>query len=222
VSYSFDDGSGNADAQGWTPADRTAQLGTFFHVDNFSGMGGAPWTPISGAQSLWCGVRPCASPSSMEDECSYATLPGYGNGWDQRFQSTAFSVTGDVSIAFDIRYDVEATYDFVYVEYTTNAAAGWSTLGTYTGVGTDAGLYTVPEFDHSGSLRFRFRVVSDNGFSDEDGNYNSAGAAVIDNIVITDDNGTVFTRTPSRPGGTPCARPRPRRVSRPCCPSPPS
>ena len=38
--YTFDDGFGGPDAQGWTSVDMTAQPGTFFHVDDFSGLSG--------------------------------------------------------------------------------------------------------------------------------------------------------------------------------------
>ncbi len=189
ATFTFDNGSGGPDAQGWTAVDRTAQIGAFFHVDNFAGLGGAPWTPLSGTKSLWCGARPCASPTT-DDLCSYATLPGYGNGWDQRFQSTSFSVTGDVSIAFDIRYDVEATYDAVNLEYSVSPGT-WLPLTTFQGIGSQAVLETVPAIDHPGSIRFRFRVVSDGAFSDEDGLYPSNGAAVIDNVIISDASGVV-------------------------------
>jgi hypothetical protein len=40
------------DPQGWAPVDLTAQVGTFFHVDNFNVPTGG------GTQAIWCGARP--------------------------------------------------------------------------------------------------------------------------------------------------------------------
>jgi len=54
--YDFEDGVGGPDPQGWTSVDNTAQLDTFFHVDNFSGLPG--YAPLAGSQSMWCGLRP--------------------------------------------------------------------------------------------------------------------------------------------------------------------
>jgi enoyl-CoA hydratase/carnithine racemase len=75
----------NPPGQGWTAVDATEQPGNFTHVDNFAGLA-APYFPLSGSKSLWCGLRPA--------DCQYLALPGYGNGWDQRFTSVAFPSSG--------------------------------------------------------------------------------------------------------------------------------
>ncbi len=180
--WNFDNGFGGPDPQGWTTADRTAQIGTFFHVDNFgSFIHGVIFNPLNDAQSLWCGAAPCVG----QEVCNYAALPGYGNGWDQRFQSIAFTASNDVTIGFRMRYDVEPLYDFVYLDY-RGVAGTWQNIASLTGIGLATYSYVVDSADHQGSIQFRFRVVSDGVYSDEDGGYPSEGAAVIDNLSVAD------------------------------------
>ena len=111
--WDFDNGV-LPDPQGWTALDADAQRGTFFHVDDFAGLGGGQFgglVPLSGAHSLWCGTRTSSGPFS------YATPPGYGNGWEQRFESRAFPVTGAVTVNFLVHYDSEPSYDVTQFEY---------------------------------------------------------------------------------------------------------
>ena len=99
-------------------------------------------------------------------------------------------MTGDVSITFDIQYDLDPSYDFVYLDYSVSPGT-WQNLAAYTASGSQAVLQTVTAANHPGSIRFRFRVVSDGGFSDEDGLWPTNGAAIVDNLTITDDSGVV-------------------------------
>ena len=60
------------DWQGWTSFDGTAQYDTFWHVDDFAGLGGGDYgrlTPLEGSKSMWCGARPGVGP--------------YMCGWDE-------------------------------------------------------------------------------------------------------------------------------------------
>jgi hypothetical protein len=183
------------DAQGWTSADRTAQEGTYFHVDDFAGLGGGDFGrlyPLEGTQSMWCGARP--SPS--EPLCSYATLPGYGNRWSQYFQTAAcLTVTGDVTIDYLIAWDVEPDFDYVELEYDT-CDDDWVTLegGRYVWEGIENGFRssTVDSSLHSGSLRLRFHFASDGEYSDADGLYDSDGAVILDSLTVRDDTGIVL------------------------------
>ena len=62
--------------------DNTAQVDTFFHVDDFAGLGGGDFgrlVPIEGTKSLWCGTPP----GDDFYMCSWFNAPGYGNGWNQ-------------------------------------------------------------------------------------------------------------------------------------------
>ena len=50
--YDFDE-AGLPDPEGWSGEDVWAPQDTFFHVDDFSGLGSG-FTPIQGTKSLWC------------------------------------------------------------------------------------------------------------------------------------------------------------------------
>jgi len=119
ASYNFEGAGSACDAQGWTVVDATAQVGTFWHVDDFAGVNvnpGDAYAPLAGARSLWCGARPAAGSPT----CGYATLPGYGNGWNQTWQTKAcVPVAGNLDVAFLMKIDSEANYDAVFLEYTT-------------------------------------------------------------------------------------------------------
>ena len=189
-SWNFEDGAGGPDPQGWTPVDATVQPGVFFHVDDFIGAGGdfGGLVPISGSKSLWCGAR-AAGGAEM---CRYLTLPGYGNNWDQVFESVTFPVTGAVNVSYRVRYEVEPSYEDVnHVSYLSKSDL-WHDLVTYRG-GSGSGLenFPIPPDSLNGSTRFRFRFHSDYAWSDEDGKINTDGAIIVDDILITDANGTV-------------------------------
>jgi hypothetical protein len=177
--YSFDDGVGGPDPQGWVSVDQTSQ-DVYFHVDDFSGTGG-PYAPLEGTQSLWCG---------RETFAGCTTCPGYGNGWLQYFESVAFPSSGDVTVDFLIEYDSEPGYDFTYIQYLSKSAT-WQTLDSYDGKGTELASVVVPADSLDGGVKLRFYFISDGGYSDEDGNYASDGAVVIDSLTVSDTTGVL-------------------------------
>jgi len=192
ASYSFDDGIGGPDPMGWTTVDFTLQPDTFFHVDDFASLGGGAFgglNPLEGAQSLWCGSRP--SP----DLCYYASLPGYGHGWNQQFTSIPLGVTGDVTVTFLARFDSETDYDQTSLDYWTQSGR-WQNLAYYnegpSGLPTDSLVSeTILADSLSGSIQFRFRFTSDGAWDDEDGIRPSDGAVLIDSLTVTDVAGLV-------------------------------
>jgi parallel beta-helix repeat protein len=87
-------------------------------------------------------------------------------------------------------YDTEAGYDYVYSEY--RAGTGdWQELSSFDGQGSGAFQHTVPAANHNGTVQFRFRFDSEGGFSDEDGLFDSNGAVVFDDIVVSDGTGVI-------------------------------
>lgn len=151
----------------------------YFHVDDFSGLGGG-YAPLEGTQSLWCGLRP-----SHPDASGYVTPPGYGNLWDETWQSCFFRVSADVTVSYSIAWDTEMARDFVYFQYLDKTGT-WITLDTYTGMGTLGALFTIPASALNGAVRFRFLFVSDPSGSDQDGLAPSDGACRIDQITVKD------------------------------------
>jgi hypothetical protein len=172
--------------QGWTRLDRTAQMDTFFHVDDFAGLGGGDFgrlVPLEGTKSMWCGAR--ANPGTPY-VCHFMDAPGYGNRWDQALTMDPRAFVGSVDVSYKLRWDCELDYDYVRVEY--DAGGGdWQVLASYTGSGATVGRLTLPMTQIA--TKFRFRFVSDGAWSDEDGLWNTDGACVVDSIRVSDTGG---------------------------------
>ena len=197
-SWDFSDGPLCND-DGWKPVDSSVPGVDYWHVDDFAGLGGGGWgqlIPIQGNQSLWVGARPDASNLVL---CNYATLPGYGNGWDQRFcTKQCLDVTTGVRVVFAARWDPEEGYDGTVIEV-DNCDGSWVPTrptvpegGFFTGTVADS-LHTESIADslHSGQMRVRFRFTSDGGWSDEDGMWDSDGGMIVDSLSVSDDSGIV-------------------------------
>jgi len=177
----FDSGL-NCAAQGWTEVDRTSQLADFFHVDDYAGLS---FGPVRGSKSLWCGARATAA------LCSYGTLPGYGNSWDQAFCTTPCLVyTGTVAVDYLLRMDTEEGYDETTVEYTTDCAGpdNWLPFVTpFSGMSNGLRHHTLAAPVSATKIRIRFQ--SDGAWSDEDGLYPTSGALHIDSLSVRDASG---------------------------------
>jgi hypothetical protein len=199
--WSFDGAGGGCDSQGWVSADITEQIGEFFHVDDFAGLGGGSFgrlNPLEGDQSLWCGARPVATGPL----CGYAALPGYGNNWTQRFCTVScLDVEGDVTFDYLISWDTEWGYDFINVEF-KNCDAEWPTSsgGYYGGGGTgldgigEPQFRSVPHADslHSGQVHVSIVFRSDGAWSDQDGLWDTDGALIVDSLSVSDSTGIVL------------------------------
>ncbi|UCG51500.1 MAG: T9SS type A sorting domain-containing protein [Candidatus Latescibacterota bacterium] len=195
--YSFEDEDLTCDAQGWFGVDRTTQLDTFFHVDDFAGLNGGNFgrlTPLEGEKSLWCGARP----SAESPYCRWTDLPGYGNNWEQFFECVGIPVVGDVIVSYMIRWDSEAGYDRTYLDYWDTNYDRWLALslvnggvGFYDGIGELTDTVVVSSSDIGDNLHMRFRFESDSGWSDEDGLHLTDGAVIIDALTLTDATGVI-------------------------------
>lgn len=182
------EGIPNGDAQGWFGVDITEQPGPFFHIDDFAGLNGGNFgglVPLQGNQSLWCGARRDAGDPEL---CGYAALPGYGNGWDQRFQSVEFAHSGDVTLRCLVQYDSEPGYDYTYVQY-QNKNDQWNTIMTLDDVGNQFVNEIITEDSLDGAVKIRFRFQSDGAWSDQDGLWNTDGAIIIDSLIVSDNTG---------------------------------
>jgi hypothetical protein len=195
-SWDFDAGA-NCVEQGWLHADMRAQPAEFWHVDDFSGLAGGDYGllyPLEATKSAWCGARPNAASLVV---CGYLSLPGYGNNWTQHFCSPCLAVTGDVELNYLVAWDSEPGFDQTTVQY--NLCGGsWQNIASAANGGAYDG-FSGPIFDtvslsaasHSGSARFRFQFVSDGGWSDEDGIWNTDGAIILDSLTVRDGSGVL-------------------------------
>jgi len=172
--------------QGWTRVDRTAQADTFFHVDDFAGLGGGSsglLSPIEGTRSAWCGTRPGGDTYL----CSWGAAPGYGNGWDQVLVTGALPFAGALTLSFHARFDSEPGYDYTRVEH--EGLAGWEELAAFDGkVDTIAAFSILPQ---KAQTKLRFHFVSDAAWSDQDGLWDTDGACIVDSITVSDRTGTL-------------------------------
>ncbi|MBT8479415.1 MAG: hypothetical protein KJO06_10895, partial [Gemmatimonadetes bacterium] len=177
--YDFEAPGGGPDPQGWQSVDVLETTVNHWHVDESTGLG-PEYQSMFPSRALWCGVRPEDVP------VGWGTAPGYGNDWNEVIASQTFLVTGDVNLFYSVGFDLEDGYDFLYLEAQIGAGAPWQTVQIYTGesdpfpdfVFVAAGLVDT-------EVTLRFRLDSDFSTSDEGGAYDSRGAAVLDDILVT-------------------------------------
>ena len=172
--------------QGWDRVDNTAQIGTWFHVDDFNGI-----TPgyagrlvaIEGTQSAWCGARPTDGP--YEYLCSWERAPGYGNSWNQSLLTGEIVFAGILHLSYHGVFDSEPDWDYTYVEYDAGND-NWVRFQSWDGVVDTIITHDIPMTKNKTKLRFNF--VSDGAWSDQDGLWQTDGACVVDSITIADDS----------------------------------
>ncbi len=190
--WQFDSSTGQPDSAGWTVVDKYAQVTEYFHVDG--NAGGDPAcngiTPVNGAKSMWCGQwQTTATPW-----CSWATLPGYGNSWEQRLVSEVIDCD-TLTWAWTAVWDSESGYDYTYAEYYDNLTMSWLALPINAGAEAYDGVGGPLSEAHQvitsgGSTQLRFHFVSDEAYSDQDGGWPSVeGAFKVDDIGIVATNG---------------------------------
>jgi len=156
----------------------------YWHLDTYNAYSGYSW---------WCGV--------MENP-NWAAPPGYSNYWEQYLihEFNLSSATGNVTLFFKHKYDMERNYDFGYLEVSDDNGQTWTKLKEYTNkqgpLGGNPVNWTQDSIDLTSykgeNILIRFRFNSDYAYSDGDGYYNSDGAWYIDEVKITDDSGTLF------------------------------
>ncbi len=171
----MEDGEGD-----WTHVDNTALAVPKFHLDTYYSY--------ERGNSWWCG----------EQNGHFAGGDGYGNDWDQILDLPPLDISSAVYPILEIafRCDTEDSYDLVYVQ--AESAGAYVDLNRgFSGVHAWNAFsgYSVGPSTYDDPLRARFRFVSDVGFSDEDGGYDSDGGAFhVDDIRVYDyyDGSTLF------------------------------
>ncbi|MCU0639915.1 MAG: hypothetical protein MUF59_08605, partial [Candidatus Krumholzibacteria bacterium] len=180
--------------QGWTVLDNTAQIATFFHVDDFAGLGGGSWGglyALEGTKSMWCGSRPADDPRAAAPFfylCSWLNAPGYANSWNQILETGAFPITGLVTFSYHGYFDSEPDFDQTFIEY-DSGDDNWVELAMYDGAVDTAATHTLLLSQVATKLRFNF--IADGAWSDSDGLWDTDGAAIVDELLITDATGTI-------------------------------
>ena len=189
------EGGGMGDPQGWVGIDFTAQdEGPMWQVTDAAGINGLWSIFISeGLQSLYCG----ATNYDENDPpfCGYATIPTYGNNWNQRLLSDTLACDS-VRVYYKIQWDSEPGYDRTVVEF--NEGFGWFGLTVNGGIGYYDGSGSLDEClafgTPGGQAVLRFKFTSDGAWSGEDGLYPTQGT-LLDSITVQCFNNGVLTGT---------------------------
>ena len=140
-----------------------------------------------GSNAFWCG----------RVDSSWTGDPnrrGYENNWVQVLQNFAdlAGAPSPYTISFKHRMNVEAGFDFGYVEVMDDSG-DWITLAQYSGVVNDGGAslcnvttLTIPDsiVTQGSPTRFRFFFTSDLEGSSEDGLYPSGEGWSIDDVTV--------------------------------------
>lgn len=158
-----------------------------WHISSYKTYDGYSW---------WCGLNNPA----------WVSPPGYGNGWKDYLQHSfdLTGATGTVTLSYQYRHHLETSraiaYDKAFTEISTDGGNSWTTLQTYTGkskvkgkVGWKSESLDLTSFVGS-EVIIRFRVFTDEIYSDEDGSFDSKGdgAFFVDEIKLEDDSGILF------------------------------
>jgi hypothetical protein len=171
--------------QGWTREDMTAPIDTFWHVEDYlePELAGLPG-PLEGLKSAWCG----APPGPYEYMCGWLAAPGYGNSWDERLVTDPVYFNGFLRISYHGLFDSEPESDQTFTEY-DRGRGDWVEIAMYDGVIDTIAVHEL--FLSKASTKLRFHFVSDAAWSDEDGLWNTDGAAHVDSITLEDETGII-------------------------------
>ncbi|MGV3721988.1 MAG: S8 family serine peptidase, partial [Actinomycetota bacterium] len=158
-------------------------------------------SPRFTGQSPW-GVTTAASASPTR---SYTDSPSgqYANSVDVSLtQTSAVAITGGASLTFKAKYQLETGYDYLYIEVSADNGATWQRQSLVLNGTADWTTFAVPLTLQSGSVRARFRLITDSSVT-YDGVY-------LDDIKICiSPVTTVFAETvegaPQLSGGAPWA-----------------
>ena len=169
VLYSEDFENGPA---GWHTINMQPSKGVFWHQTQAADQDGAS------IGVAWCGT----------DDPNFVNSPGYGNRWCQDLKKTFTLTEVDPSLTYRVQYDMEASYDYLYVEASFDGGLTFDLLRTLTGYNTTHNHYDVYSESLVGSVgdvvTIRFRFYSDIGFSDEDGLIGTNGGARLDWVTV--------------------------------------
>jgi hypothetical protein len=140
-----------------------------FFNDVEGGLAG--WT-TGGNVNLW-GITESQSHSPTHSWADSAT-GNYQDGSNSWLRSPLYDLSGLRAIQINawVKYDLEAGWDYIYLEYSTNGGTTWSGIDSFTGQQATwmEVSYSVPALDDQANVRIRFRLFSDSN-TNADGFY---------------------------------------------------
>ena len=204
LSGKFQNSEGQPDRQGWTGIDINQRTEIHWQTSTFNAAELDPATDNNHA--WWCG--------DIFESCNEDDPPeGYGDNWYQNLDwygvvpNTAQDVT--VRIQAVISYDIEPGEEFLRLM--VNNSEYMETLQSYTFSATativDISTTVTPDYfvgQQSDQIHLRWNFSSDGAWSDEDCRWATAGAAQLDLIQVSFDQGDgpvqIGTTETSEPG----------------------
>lgn len=153
INFTYTGPSGGPKPVGFRVQEATRSESKFF--DNASEVLQA------GANSKWTGSAQWESQPNPDTGSLAYFIPDGANQNESLAMKTAVALpTGGATLSFVTRQDLEDTFDFGYVEISTDSGASYSTVAAYTG--TFSGTRSIDISGFSGnSIIVRFRMKSD-------------------------------------------------------------
>jgi hypothetical protein len=186
----FQDAGGQPDCQDWQGVDLTQRTANHWNTSNFNAANLDPNTPDNHA--WWCGAlfEPCHpdDPPEGSGDDWYDLL-----AWTGTVPDPAQNLT--VRIRAVVNYNMDPANDFLFLQVLTDTYPIDLESLTATGTGYHVDVsHAMTPADYLGpgndEVRLRWLFVSDGAWSDEDCNWPSDGAAQVDSIVVTFDQGS--------------------------------
>ncbi len=111
----------------WSRFDPPNGPSTRWHLSRMN-PNASSWNAWAGCDSI-VGVPGFSNNDALcNDLFFWDRKKGYGNDWNYALELRADGAPNSAgsTIRFDVRYDTECNYDYLYVEYSTNAGVAWS------------------------------------------------------------------------------------------------
>jgi hypothetical protein len=140
---------------------------------------------LGGEYSFWAGVFP-----GEADDLCWAAGQGYGNGWNLCLTHAFDYEGGSINLQYDFVNDTEPGFDYTYVLVDTTGDGDDALAVAHGGFVSGHQAIALLPGTHlpldPGPIIMKFCVVSDIGYSDEDGLYaTDCGAFAVDNISLS-------------------------------------
>ncbi len=112
----------------WSKFDPPVTPASKWHMSRMN-PNASKWNAWAGCDSIVGSPGYSNNDAACSDIDFWIRQKGYGDDWNYALELRAAGTTkGASTIKFDVRYDTECNYDYLYVEYSTNSGTTWSFL----------------------------------------------------------------------------------------------
>ena len=155
-----------------------------WHITTFRNGGAqGSWNAWAGCDTIIGGGRGNNDLACQDVAPFWTNKEGYGDDWNYALELSVpgGNTTSGGTIEFDIRYDVECLYDYLYLEYLNNGSGLWEAVVDT--AGNDAAFNAISGNTPTGSARDCGDIY---GFSDQNsaGNPNYGTSAWLENVTF--------------------------------------